>query len=189
MNDTRAVKDLAIGDVIQVDGFEDTMAVRSAKKIKKGLDAGKLEVKLVAPDGETEVMAFAPEEQVKVVGKADASDKGNSGAQSQGGNKAKGKTKTKAKTTAEPDGEPAAAAASRAAQAPASEPEAKTAPKGRGRKKAAGNNQKLSALDAAAKVLSASGQALTCQEMIQAMAEKGYWTSPGRHGGRRVAGA
>jgi hypothetical protein len=37
---------------------------------------------------------------------------------------------------------------------------------------------KLSALDAAAKVLQESGQPMNCQEMIQAMADKGYWTSP-----------
>jgi hypothetical protein len=37
---------------------------------------------------------------------------------------------------------------------------------------------KLSALDAAAKVLQEAGQAMNCQEMIQAMAAKGYWTSP-----------
>src|SRR5437016_5279130 len=39
--------------------------------------------------------------------------------------------------------------------------------------------KKLSALDAAAKVLGEIGEAMNCQEMIQAMAEKGYWTSPG----------
>jgi hypothetical protein len=38
--------------------------------------------------------------------------------------------------------------------------------------------RKLSALDAAAKVLQESGQPMNCQEMIQAMAAKGYWTSP-----------
>ena len=37
----------------------------------------------------------------------------------------------------------------------------------------------MSALDAAAKLLAETGQAMNCQEMIQAMAEKGYWTSPG----------
>jgi hypothetical protein len=37
---------------------------------------------------------------------------------------------------------------------------------------------KLSALDAAAKVLQESGQPMNCQEMIHAMANKGYWTSP-----------
>jgi hypothetical protein len=37
---------------------------------------------------------------------------------------------------------------------------------------------KLSALDAAAKVLGETGQAMTCQELIAAMAAKGYWSSP-----------
>lgn len=38
---------------------------------------------------------------------------------------------------------------------------------------------KLSALDAAAKVLAESGEPMTSKEMIDAMAAKGYWTSPG----------
>ncbi len=42
-----------------------------------------------------------------------------------------------------------------------------------------GKEKKLSALDAAAKVLAETGQAMTCQELIAAMAAKGYWTSPG----------
>jgi hypothetical protein len=37
---------------------------------------------------------------------------------------------------------------------------------------------KLSALDAAAKVLQEAGQPMNCQAIIQAMADKGYWTSP-----------
>jgi hypothetical protein len=36
----------------------------------------------------------------------------------------------------------------------------------------------LSALDAAARVLSEAGQPMTCPELIEAMASKGYWTSP-----------
>jgi hypothetical protein len=43
----------------------------------------------------------------------------------------------------------------------------------------AGAGKKLSALDAAARVLAEAGSALSCQEMIAAMAAKGYWTSPG----------
>ena len=39
--------------------------------------------------------------------------------------------------------------------------------------------KKLSALNAAARVLSETSQTMTCQEMITAMAAKGYWTSPG----------
>jgi hypothetical protein len=42
-----------------------------------------------------------------------------------------------------------------------------------------GKQKRLSALDAAAKVLEETGQAMTCPEIIVAMAEKKYWTSPG----------
>ena len=45
--------------------------------------------------------------------------------------------------------------------------------------KAAEQPKKLSALDAAARVLGESGQAMNCQEMIDVMAAKGYWSSPG----------
>jgi hypothetical protein len=55
-----------------------------------------------------------------------------------------------------------------AAKAPAKEPKTKK-PK---------SDRKLSALDAAAKVLGESGQPRGTKEMIEAMAEKGYWTSP-----------
>jgi hypothetical protein len=37
---------------------------------------------------------------------------------------------------------------------------------------------KHSALDAAAKVLAETGQAISCTELIAAMAAKGYWSSP-----------
>jgi hypothetical protein len=39
--------------------------------------------------------------------------------------------------------------------------------------------KKLSALDAAAKVLEETGQPLSTKELIEAMAQKGYWSSPG----------
>jgi hypothetical protein len=45
-------------------------------------------------------------------------------------------------------------------------------------KKMAPHDKKLSALDAAAKVLQEAGQPMNCQDMIAAMAAKGYWTSP-----------
>jgi HB1, ASXL, restriction endonuclease HTH domain len=38
--------------------------------------------------------------------------------------------------------------------------------------------KKLSALDAAVKVLSETGQPMTSRELIEAMSTKGYWTSP-----------
>jgi hypothetical protein len=46
-------------------------------------------------------------------------------------------------------------------------------------KAAAPTEKKLYALDAAAKVLAEAGQAMTCKEMIAAMAAKNYWASPG----------
>jgi hypothetical protein len=39
--------------------------------------------------------------------------------------------------------------------------------------------KKTSALDAAARVLGEAGTPMNCQEMIAAMAAKGYWHSPG----------
>ena len=38
---------------------------------------------------------------------------------------------------------------------------------------------KMSALDAAAKVLAEEARPMTAKELIEAMAAKGYWTSPG----------
>jgi HB1, ASXL, restriction endonuclease HTH domain len=63
----------------------------------------------------------------------------------------------------------------------ASEP-AQTASKPKRRRKTSTEPQekKLSAIDAAAKVLAETHTPMTCQELIGAMAAKGYWTSPGR---------
>jgi hypothetical protein len=44
--------------------------------------------------------------------------------------------------------------------------------------KAPKKEKKLSALDAAAKVLGESDQPMGCNEMIEAMSKKGYWSSP-----------
>jgi hypothetical protein len=38
--------------------------------------------------------------------------------------------------------------------------------------------EKLSALDAAAKVLGEQGESMTCNELIDVMAARGYWNSP-----------
>src|SRR5262245_46650551 len=46
-------------------------------------------------------------------------------------------------------------------------------------KEASADHKKLSALDAAAKVLAENGQPMSCKELIEAMAAKGYWSSPG----------
>ena len=47
------------------------------------------------------------------------------------------------------------------------------------KKAAAKRNGKLSALDAAAKVLGETKEPMTTREMIGVMAAKGYWKSPG----------
>src|SRR5262245_56488922 len=52
-------------------------------------------------------------------------------------------------------------------------------PKGQREAPAAPKAKKVSALDAAAKILAEEGRPMSCQEMIGAMAAKGYWTSPG----------
>jgi hypothetical protein len=46
-------------------------------------------------------------------------------------------------------------------------------------KGAGADAKKLSAMDAAAKVLAEIGQPMSCKEMIGAMAQKRYWSSPG----------
>jgi hypothetical protein len=45
--------------------------------------------------------------------------------------------------------------------------------------RAATKYKKLSAIAAAARVLDETGRAMTCPELITAMAAKGYWKSPG----------
>jgi HB1, ASXL, restriction endonuclease HTH domain len=47
------------------------------------------------------------------------------------------------------------------------------------RSKTKGQDGQLSCLNAAAKVLAEKGEPMTCKEMIEAMATKGYWTTPG----------
>jgi hypothetical protein len=63
-------------------------------------------------------------------------------------------------------------AAPAAEQAEAAEPAKETKPKARGQQ------QKRSALDAAAQVLAAASAPLNCQELIAAMAAQGLWSSP-----------
>ena len=70
------------------------------------------------------------------------------------------------------------AASAKAVKAPKT-PAKKAAPDKAGKAGGPVQPQKLSALDAAAKVLGETGKAMNCQELIEAMAAKGYWTSPG----------
>jgi hypothetical protein len=168
MQQTRAVKDLAIGDIIQVDGLEDDQVVRKTKRIRKSLDAGLLHVTLVARDGDVERIALAPEERVLFVGRSPEAGKGQSGSQ--------GKAKGKAQAKGRPEPEAVAAPVPQAAETPAPSTEPRTS-KSRGLQKAKGQ-KKMTCLDAAAKLLTETGQPMTCQELIAAMAAKGYWTSP-----------
>ena len=46
-------------------------------------------------------------------------------------------------------------------------------------KEAGAEAKKRSALDAAAQVLAETGQPMSCKEMIETMAQKVYWSSPG----------
>ena len=71
--------------------------------------------------------------------------------------------------------------AEQAVERPETLPATAKQPRKRQPKKATadGGEKKLSALDAAAKVLGETSQPMNCQEMIAAMAAKGYWTSPG----------
>jgi hypothetical protein len=52
-------------------------------------------------------------------------------------------------------------------------------PKRRRKDAAEPQQKKLSALDAAARILAETGAPMGCKELIGAMAGKGYWTSPG----------
>lgn len=81
---------------------------------------------------------------------------------------AKKTTKPAAKTTKAAKAKPAKAKTPKA-EAPAKVAKAKKA-------KADG---KMSALDAAAKVLADTGESMNTKAMIEAMAAKGLWTSPG----------
>ena len=61
--------------------------------------------------------------------------------------------------------------------APAAEASDKPPKRGKA-KKIETPSGRLSALDAAARVLAESSEPMNCQELIGAMAAKGYWTSP-----------
>jgi hypothetical protein len=162
MSELCAVKDLAVGDVIQVAGFDDNLTVRSARKINRGMDTGKLQITLVTPADEMEVMGFEPDERVKVVGKGAALGREPGKGKSRTGGKGKSKAKGKSES-------PTPEAATAKTRAPK---------KGR-RQQPTEGVKKLSAIDAAAKVLAGAGTAMNCQELIKAMAEQGLWLSPG----------
>jgi vancomycin resistance protein YoaR len=61
----------------------------------------------------------------------------------------------------------------------AKKPAAKKAAKASVKATKAKPEGKMSALDAAAKVLTEAGEPISTKQMIEAMAAKNYWTSPG----------
>src|SRR5262249_27658439 len=77
-----------------------------------------------------------------------------------------------------PEPMPSADAKTKKATKVAAEPKAAKTPKAAKAAKAR-KPKKVSALDAAARVLEEEGKPMGCKEMIEAMAAKGYWESPG----------
>jgi hypothetical protein len=74
----------------------------------------------------------------------------------------------------------AAEAPAEVATTPTVEATAAKTPRAKTAKPSAGDDaEKLSAIDAAAKVLAETNEPLNCKQMIEAMAAKGYWSSPG----------
>jgi hypothetical protein len=152
---TCAVKDLSVGDQIAIKDFDGgPRVVRGGTKIS----ADTMELKLEDDEGHIEVADFKLNEEVTVVAK-----------KVKGSKAAKGKTKKTSSAT------------------PASANKSKAAPKAAAKARRAepmkaardGVAKKMSAIDAAAKVLGEASEAMNCQEMIKAMGEKGYWISPG----------
>lgn len=84
------------------------------------------------------------------------------------------KASPKKAASTKPASKPRAAKAAKPETPPA---ESKTAAKPKAAK--ADKPKRTSALDAAAKVLAEAGEPLNTKQMVEAMAEKGYWTSPG----------
>ena len=79
-------------------------------------------------------------------------------------------TKTKAQAESAKKAVKAADESAKAPPAEAKAPQTKTADK---------KPKKVSAINAAARVLGEAKEPMNCQELIKQMADKGYWTSPG----------
>jgi hypothetical protein len=153
---TCAVKDLSLGDQIEIRDFAGgPRVVRGGTKIS----ADTMELKLENADGHIEVADFKLTEEVTVIAKNTKSAKAAKGqtrkASSAKPAGAKSKDKTAPKTPV---------LTTRAAEPKKAAPDKTT--------------KKMSAIDAAAKVLGETGQAMTSQELITLMATKGYWSSP-----------
>jgi hypothetical protein len=154
---TCAVKDLSLGDQIEIKDFAGSpRVVRGGTKIS----ADTMELKLEDTDGHIEVADFKLTEEVTVIAKKTKSPKA-----------AKGQTK---KTSS---AKPAGVAKSKDKTAPKTVVPTTRAAESR---KAAPDKatKRLSPIDAAAKVLGEVAEAMNCQELIALMAAKGYWSSP-----------
>jgi short subunit dehydrogenase-like uncharacterized protein len=161
---TKQVTDLSIGDVIQAPGFDGPRTIRRATKVTKGAQKGKLELHLVDANGEVDIADFGAEENVTVVGHEDGKKKAEPTAK-QAKSKKPAKGATKKAAAEKPDAGPKTDAKPKAGKKPKTKPEA--------------GDKKLSAINAAHKVLVDTGTAMNTQELIAAMTEKGLWTSPG----------
>jgi hypothetical protein len=91
----------------------------------------------------------------------------------------KAKKSKDAKETKPEDGKQAEPKAEESKPEEAKRQQAKASAKPPKKARAEAKPKKLSAIDAAARVLGEADQPMNCQDMIKAMAEKGYWTSPG----------
>jgi hypothetical protein len=159
---TKKVTDLSIGDLIQAPGFDGPRTIRRATKVNKGPQKGKFELHLAGANGEVDIADFGPDENVTVVGHEDGKKKGEPTAKLPKGKKpAKGAAKKPATETAVPT------------------PSADAKPKAGKKATPDAGDKKLSAINAAYKVLADTGKAMNTQELIAAMTEKGLWTSPG----------
>jgi hypothetical protein len=162
------MKDLNLGGLVVVEGLRwsengagrDQGPDRSGQRQAGGSTGGRRRFHV-------ESARFNPDEEVSVVGKnVVRANRSKSGKKAPG--KGKGETKPKAEQA---EGKGAKLEPEKG------KPEHDKATKVKARK--ATGEKKMSALDAAAKVLGESGLAMNCQEMIKAMSEKGYWQSPG----------
>ena len=148
----RKITDLSLGDIVLIPGFDGPRTICNATTVGDGADAGKFEVALQDEAGEVEHVRFGPDEEVQVVGKAAKGGKASPIPPESAARKTTSKGKGTKKKSPKPEG-------------------AKTDPK-------PAKEKKTSALDAAAKVLGENGEPMNCQEMIKAMSDKGYWSSP-----------
>jgi hypothetical protein len=161
---TKQVTHLSIGDVIHAPGFDGPRTIRRATRVTKGPQKGKLELHLADENGQVDIADFVPEENVTVVGHEGGKKKGDPTAKVPKGKKpAKGAAKKPAAEKVD--------ATPKAGAKPKAEKKAKAKPDA--------GNKKLSAINAAYKVLADAGKAMNTQELIAAMTEKGLWTSPG----------